>query len=866
MPDLFDAFGLLTQYRQDYTSRQLQAAAAPSAAAACSRILLDDEALRQLSDTYRAGLTFDRERLSALVAKAQELQGRLQAVYQSMLERTLAVNSADVATPGQLTDGWDTDVWRIAGADVPLNFSRAAMPDPDGSDRFGRRSDALGRLRFYRPGLPPSMYEERASYATTLSYLYDWDLHQIDARYLTGSDPGGPLDDVSQERSVEVVAIDPNRQPARQWRAGDLIPLDLNEIFTPEFLASTVGQHLAGIRYVNGSGYRFDGNVPLYAYVREVDYLADGVTRPKLIDILAGPDRTDGDGDGVPDSTVWLDDFLTGLSSQSADLTLRDDVGMTTTDVNGWQPDGGQVYHFDDAPFGGPNGGTGFDHSVWSGSHWQGSGAFGGTGFGNGQWDDDMAAFTKTVALTDTPLMHPSLTYTLPWTVGIDDYGSLSWSNGVTTRFLVTDTTGGQAIDGTPPFTIASMDLQSGPMTFRIQGYNRKAQAWATVIPPGAGIAVEQADGTWTDPNRIATWWRDGAAGMQLDDGALTVRTLRPESAPGANDGDQNLVGAARFYVDPKGNIFDLFGEGNASPDDYDYVPDVLNNQHTNLVGNVFGSRRQMAIVRPLDGDGDGRLVGAETLPSLAISPRAFNRPDEPIAPPSPGSHTPYDALAADAATQSLYAFNPGVAGLYLGFVEQTSLTMGRAALDVDAYGQSLNHLTIRPLRTGDSLSVAESPTSGTAMLDRSYDVLPAGATVVVRDGRGRLVDQLATVGPQSPDGSYTVTPSAGVHLSPGTAYTVSLPEDAAARSGGSRDNSLTVTLADILTTSAYREVLRAGLLDDLMLTASATDAYGGMLAGRVTLHWNPRQERIEIFQNSLAAIDHGPPPPRPPY
>jgi hypothetical protein len=860
MPDLFNTFSLLGQYRQDYTTRELRSAAAMVGnGRAFHRILLNDEQMRELTDTHRNGLNFDRERLSALITKAQQLQSRLQTIYRAMLERTLSVNSADEATPGQLTDGWASDEWRIAGADLPLNYSRAAMPDPDGSDRFARSSDDLGRLRFYRPAAPPTLYEERASYFTAVSYLYDWDLHQIRTTYATGSDAGAPLNDVSLDRRIDVVAVDPNRQPGRQWRAGDVIPLDMTEIFTPEFLASTIGQHLAGIRYQNGSGYQFDANVPLYAYVREVDFLPDGVTKPKFIDILAGPPAADADGDGSPDNVVWMDDYLRGVSSQTADLTLRDDAGMTTADVNGWLPDAGQVYHFSDAPFGGPNGGTGFDHSVWAGTHWMGSGAFGGTGFGSGQWDDDRAGFTKTIAMPDTPLMHPSLSYQLPWTVRIDDYGSLTWSSGSGWQTLAADGVGGPAVDANPPLTIDSMGLAPGALQFRMEGYNRKAQFWATLLPPMGGIAMEMPDGSWTNPNLTATWWRDGAAGLQIDNGALTLRTLRAESAPGRNDGDQNLVGAARFYVDPKGNIFDLFGAGNGSPDDYDYVPDVLTNQHVNLVGNVFGDRRHMASVQPLDSNGDGILGGSEAVPSLEISARSYNQPDIVIAPPTPGSHAPYGSTTADPSTQSLYAYNPGLAGIYLGFAEKADLTVGMAGIDKDAYGRSLNRLTIQPFRTGDSI---ETPTGGNAMLDRSYQTIPAGSTVVIRDGQGRIVDQQATIGPQAADGSYTVTPSAGLRLKSGTAYTVTLPNDPTARSGGSRENSLTHVLADILTTSEYRDVMKAGLLDDVMLTASATDAYDGILSGRLTIRWNRRQERMEIYQNSFAAIYKSAPPP----
>ncbi len=247
----------------------------------------------------------------------------------------------------------------------------------------------------------------------------------------------------------------------------------------------------------------------------------------------------------------------------------------------------------------------------------------------------------------------------------------------------------------------------------------------------------------------------------------------------------------------------------------------------------------------------------------LQISARAYNRPDNPVDLPGLGTGDAFDAATADPATVDVSPFNPGLAGLYLGFTEKADLTMGVTGLDKDGYGRPLNRLTILPQRTGDSLSVPGDPMSGTAMLDRQYQALATGATVVIRDGQGRMIDQGATVGPQAPDGGYTVTPSPGIKLQSGTRYTVTLPHDGLTRSGGSRNNGLTHVLADILATSEYREVMRAGLPDDLMLAASVKDPYGGMLSGRLTVRWNKRQERIEIFQNSFAAVYKAPGPPQ---
>ncbi|MBC7545549.1 MAG: hypothetical protein H7338_22700 [Candidatus Sericytochromatia bacterium] len=859
MPHIFDTASLVSHFSEERSQSQLRAFARNLSSGLNTQftpLLLDDEVIRERSKTYKEGIDFDRERLTGLTAKVQQLQARLQAVYQALLDRTLTANSAEVATDQSRPDIWTDGTWRIAGADVPLNYARAAHTRPDLPDTFGDGPDNLGRLHFWRPMGNGSAYEERAGFFTTMAYLYEWDLHQVSATYATGTDPGLPaaINDISQENTVQVVAVDPAKHPGRQWKAGDVILLSPGEIFTPEFLGSAIGQHTAGISYINGSGYQFDTNVSLYAYVREVDLLPDGLTRPRSIDILSGPAAVDANGDGEADNVVWMDDYLRSITTLQEDFTLRDDVAFSQTAVNGWIPDTPNAYHFQDAPPPGPNGGVGFDHSVWAGANWQGSGW--GGGLGSGQWDDARAAFRRDLTLANDPLQHPTLNYTLPWNVRIDDYGALTFWNGTAWQSMATDTTGGPAGGVTSLPAIASMDLhQNVTHQFEISGYNRLANRVFL------GTSYEKPDGSWTDGTGVLPSWRDGPGGLQIDNGKWDIQTLRPETAPGENDGDQNIVGTSRYYVDKQGNIFDLFGDGNSRTDYYDYIPDVMTNRTQQYVGNVFGQTQRLAVKRKLDANGNNTIDAAEAAPSLQFSPRDYNKPDDVIVLPGQGATGVYDAAMGDpggsgsAGTVSMATYNPQFAETYMGFVEDPTLQLGRAGVQRDAFGNVDNRLVIWPQRTGDSLSTSDWTTTGDAQLDRDYVPLPAGTTVLIRDGFGAIVDGQATLSAQNPDGSYLVTPSSGVKLRKGQAYSVLSTSDPDARAGGSLTNGLSHILMDVLTGSEYRAALRAGLLEDLMVSASATDAFGGSLSAKMTFRYNKRQERVEIYQNSFAAF-----------
>lgn len=858
MPHLFDTFSLLSYYQEERSQAQLRSFArnlSSGMGGQFTPLLLDDEAIRYRSRIYKDGVDFDRERLSGLAAKVVQLQGRLQAVYQAMLDRTLSANSADVATDQTRTESWSDGTWRIAGAEVPLNYSRGAQARPGIPDAFSEGPDNLGRLHFWRPLGDGSAHDERGGFFTTLAYLYEWDMHQINATYATGRDIGLPaaVNDISRDNTVQVVAVDPSKSRGRNWQAGDVILLEPGNIFTPEFLGSVVGQHTAGMQYINGQGYQFDANTSLYAYVREVDLLPDGLTRPRSIDILTGPLPIDDDGDGQPDNVVWMDDYLRNITTMHEDFTLRDDVGFSATAVNGWVPDAAQAYHYSDRPPFGIDGGIGFDHSVWAGPHWQGSAS------GAGQWNDVDATFRRDFTIGNDPLKHAALNYSLPWNMRIDDYGALHFWNGATWQTMASDGTGGPDGGGAPLPSIASMDLQQGATNeFVINGHNRSAE----FLFPG-GVSYQNVDGTWTADPHFGPAWRDGGAGLQIDNGTWDIKTLRPESAPGTNDGDQNLVGTSRYYVDRLGNIFDTFGAGNASADHYDYVPDVAGNRQEAYIGNVFGQTSMLAVRRKLDANGNGTVDTNEALPTLQFSPRDYNKPDEAVPLPLPGGGGTYDAAIGDpggagtgsAGTTTLQTYNPQFAETYLGFVENPQLMIGRAAIKQDNLNQLDNRLIIWPNRTGDSLSTADWTTTGSAQLGRNDAPLPAGTLVYIRQGNGATIDVQATLSAQNADGSYFVTPSAGVTLRKGVPYTVMSQPDPEARVGGSRTNGVAHILQDVLAGAEYREVIRAGLLDDLMLSASATDAFGSMLSAKVTVRYNKRQERIEIFQNAFSAF-----------
>lgn len=887
------------------------------------RILLDDESIRERTQVIRDGVEWHREHLSSLLGKLHTLQARLQGIYQAMFERYMSTNSTQVGTPQDQTDSW-SETWRTVGR-APLLYARGANADPLVGDQLTQGPDNLGRLHYQRPvdqDGQTATYEERGGFYTTLAYLWDWDLHQLRYSYATGTDPYRAAD-IHDDRVFEMHALDYNKLPMRQWREGSVIELNVADVFTPEFLARAgssvngTGGNVFGfgdVNYQNGAGYRFEGLPKLYAYVREVEYLPDGVVRPTAIDILKSPDLTDSNHDGIPDSVVMLNGFLRSITDVTYDFTLRDDYQFNPADgdprhsydVNpgiggsGWMPvgPGSAIYHFDGAPainlFG--EGGNGFDGSVWSGEHWDDGWGFWFLGQSD-HYKDGSATMRNFFTIDNDPLRHPTFNYVLSdWLLAIDDYGKLNFRTDVTDwQRLFTDNLGGTAGAGAADQTaISSMSLLQGRLNeFEVYGYNRMKEYWEAIIDRETRYEFSNGDGDggggWSSdetPGMMLFSGRDGAAGIRIDNAVWTVRTIRPESAPGDNDGDQDLDGKQRYVVDAFGNIYDTFGAGNNSSDYYDYVLDREVNAKGNYVGNLFGGSSLIGRVHGLDGNNggpvNGRLDPAESRPLLQFAPRDYNKADDRLSSPGRGTTNaaPVDpwTLAApgappvapdphghvggrgSAGTVVVDTYNPQFAGAYMGFAEKDHTTIGMAGVARDSYGVPLNAIKVLPLRTGSSVSWHHNPTQGNDLLDREYRAIGAGTQVRILDHFGNLV-ALGKLSARDPlTGEYTVTdPVDGtgneVQLDPEKTYTVTTLADSGARSGGSIENQLTQALIGALGSADYRDILKLGLLDDVMLKASAITPFGDEMSGRVTIRYNRQQERIEVYQNAFAAF-----------
>src|SRR5688500_14888774 len=111
MPNLFDSFSLMNHFVvQDSTTRTLQrvsqAIGTPLSSQLFERLLLNDDGIREVTKNFKEGVDFQRERISSLLGKIQQLQQRLQTAYSSMLDRIMATNSANVGTSHKLTDSW----------------------------------------------------------------------------------------------------------------------------------------------------------------------------------------------------------------------------------------------------------------------------------------------------------------------------------------------------------------------------------------------------------------------------------------------------------------------------------------------------------------------------------------------------------------------------------------------------------------------------------------------------------------------------------------------------------------------------------------------------------------------------------------
>jgi hypothetical protein len=565
--------------------------------------------------------------------------------------------------------------------------------------------------------------------------------------------------------------------------------------------------------------------------------------------------------------------------------TLNDPPASNLVNPNvggsGWDPVQGPAYHFNGTPVVNPwgFGGNGFGGSVWAGPNWDQGWGFWFLGQSE-HYQDLSADFDNRFTIDNDPLRHPTFDYTLGnWDVLIDDYGRLDFTGAAgPTRRLLTDNLGGTAGGGAPTASaIESMDLRQGlTNTFSVHGYNRRQRS-IYEFPFGGRTAYETANGNgdgsggWnTTPSGLETWvpssqGRDGAAGIRIDSGLWTIQTIEPESAPGANDGDLNLDGTDRYVIDRYGNIFDKFGTGNAQADYYNYTltnADLLDNGKVNYVGNIFGSQQRVAQRTKVDTNTNNSLTGAELGPTLEFSERDYNKRDETIVLPAVGAMTaPHNAQAADPAingsfgTTAVNTFNPSFAGKYIGFTEAASVTIGTAGVDENKFGESLNRLTVRPNRTGGSLTASHWTTTGDDQLDRDYNAIAAGATVYITDRNGTVIDTGATISARDANGHYTVTPSAGFRLEKGKTYKVITPPAPDARTGGTLENGMANILKGVLSGNEYREALRAGLLDDLMLSASTTDMFGGMISAKLTVSYNKRQERLELFQNSFATV-----------
>lgn len=870
------------------------------------RMLLDDETLRERTQAIKEGVETHRERLSSLIAKIQTLQGRLQGIYQSMMDRYVSTNSAQAGTPQDLVDDWD-QVWKSVGR-APLMYSRGGNADPTVDDQITQGPDNLGRLHYLRPvNGGAQVYQERGGFYTSLAYMWDWDLHQIRYSYATGTDPYNS-GNITPDKIIEFDAIDYNKLPARNWQEGEIIELDIGKVFTQEFLdrtgkgavqaqdirTHTIYEHnyfdIGNVGYNNGSGYNFQGATKLYAYVREVEYLPDGVVRPVAIDIVTSNDLTDTDGDGILDSTVLMKDYLRNITTEHQDLSL------TNANHNGWNSNTGTI----------------------SGPKWNNA-AGGGWGYNgprnsgrlSGHYEDHQyvwnnttsstATFNKQIDIANDPLRHVTFEYQFGGALhGLDnwqlygaDYAWLKlWAQGNPhlLGYEQNPITGEAAREagvtlGTAPsggqHVISSMWLAQGAaQSLQLHGqaanYRYKYRLFRSNIDEidkytytggdtGGFVRTGTYGGGWVDLAGFATLRYGpghlGPNGVKLENANWDIMTLRPESAPGKNDGDQDHKGISRYHIDQHGNIYDRYGDGNTKSDHYDYIPDLELNARGNYVGNIFGSNERVARVQPLDGAkggaANGQLDTAELTPMMKIAARSYSDTDEKPALPNLGSTTPMGSVETATNHITIDTINPQFAGVYMGFAEKDTTTVGTASVARDAMGRSLNELRVLPARTRDSVGNAAG---GQDLIDREYSNVATGTRVRILDAQGNHV-AFGTLGARDPvTGEYAVIGAADVNgtavqLDPNKVYTVTTESDPGARTGGSLDNQLSLVLSTLLKGGEYRDALKYGLLEDLMITATAVTPFGDQMAGRLTISYNKRQERVEIFQNAFSAF-----------
>jgi hypothetical protein len=649
MPNLFDTFSLGRHFAGDRTTASLLrvAKAISTGQGAFDRVLLNDESVREKAQTHKSGIDFSREQLSALVSKAQTLQGRLQTIYQSMMDRYMVTNSDLVGTDPAEPDSWNPN-WRSVGRAAML-AAKGAHAEESQTDAWARRSNNLGRLFYQRPGSDSIVYQERGGYYTSVNYLQAWDLHQIVHSYATGTTPSTPAASLADDEILEIDSVDLNRFRHIDWKSGTVIPLDPGNVFTPEFLAAGVGN--GDVIYDNAAATGYSvGNLPvgtLYAYVTEVESLPDGASRPMGFTLLTSADPTDYDGDGVPDSAVKMKDYLLGVSSQTFDLKLDypswDFTTMRTP--SGWYKGFGtaasnaSTSNYEDIDLGGPSGPdmhhwwgvrNPVENSAIPGQIWDGTESYDSRQPHNGWWWSDNHGTEVRTTSTRTYNPHAYFKNDITFLVNPLRHGSLSYSN-----FATIDNDD----DGNFYF---SRNTAAGAGAVSTSGTNYASQWEQLMLDDGVGAMsganlglsatnYRALSSTWLEENKLFQTKSMGfyfhgtsgvlsgvtdPAGVKIA-GGLTIRTITGQDS------------AYRYYIDEYGDIYDRFGPGNSSPDDYDYVPDVATNEKENYVGNIFGARRS-ARRKPLDTNGNGSLDASEQAGRDPELPHRRRRPDRP--------------------------------------------------------------------------------------------------------------------------------------------------------------------------------------------------------------------------------------------
>ncbi|MBC7545816.1 MAG: hypothetical protein H7338_24045, partial [Candidatus Sericytochromatia bacterium] len=345
--------------------------------------------------------------------------------------------------------------------------------------------------------------------------------------------------------------------------------------------------------------------------------------------------------------------------------------------------------------------------------------------------------------------------------------------------------------------------------------------------------------------------------------------------------GIKKIAGQAtdmRYSVDRFGNIFDKYGQGNTAADHYDYIPKIIDNTKGNYVGNIFGNNTRVGRKVQLDGENNrtATALGSNTVnvldstekkPLLAFASRDYGRPDDLIALASATENPEVSpGVKVDNEIRNVDTFNPQFAEMYLGFSDTTQTTVGFGSGKIDGYGNRMNQIVFLPFRTANSTladAVVNPLADRVKLMDRDYNVLGVGTKVQIVDnasgvvaGTGNPPISTGTITGLSATGEYTVShDDPAISLDPQRQYTITTVPDPNARLAGNLENSFVSAIKTILGGNEYKEAIRAGLMEDLMLSASSSDPFGGSLSAKLTLRYNKRQERVELYQNSFAAF-----------